>query len=239
MASPEILLYLKSIPGFWNRRSNMKSIEIRTHTKYSLYTSNHDCWSSSCEPVYMWTSKVWTCFSFSKLSIAVRLKSSYLCSVILCGRSIFNKILKSSVSMSFKCLSKNYPTLWLWEYSCILFSSRIVYHCECSVECVCMIWRIHKNGAILGIESFIYHFKSLISLLITCKSTYNSPALWVEPHICLRIITLSDNLSIPCKSTDKSVLVPAKLLNDLSEFFLALIKICDIFIIFLIGCKLF
>ena len=39
--------------------------------------------------------------------------------------------------------------------------------------------------------------------------------------------------------TDKSVLVPAKLLNDLSEFFLAFIKICDIFIIFLIGCKLF
>ena len=43
MSSPEILLYLESIPSFWNRRSNMKSIEIRTHTKYSLYTSNHDC----------------------------------------------------------------------------------------------------------------------------------------------------------------------------------------------------
>ena len=140
--------------------------------------------------------------------------------------------------MSAKSLGENDPSLRLREDSAVLFFTLVVDNHEGSVEGVFVIWRIHQHYAVLGVEDIVNAVQRLVRLLIGCKTTDDRPALRVQPHVCLRIGSLSDGLSVLCKSTDETILVPAVLLKDLCQlvrvFFqilhiLCVISVCGIF----------
>ena len=141
--------------------------------------------------------------------------------------------------MSAKCFCQNEPSLWLWKDSRIFLCSCIVDNRKCSVESICMIWRIHKDCTVFCIQSFINHLKSQICLPLCCKAADHSPALWIQPHVCLRVSSLSDNLSPLRKPTDKTIFIPTEFLDQFSKLLLFFFQVFYIFFIFFVFCKLF
>ena len=154
--STENFLNLKVFPAFWHRRRQSKSFKIRAKPEDTFHTSYHYSRSSSCQPVNMRASKVFACFSLCKLTIAVWLKTTDFGTVILRSRRIFHKIGKSTFSMTAECFSKNQPALGLGENTGVFFGTLIIDNCQCTIESMCMVRRIHKDCAIFRIQTFIY-----------------------------------------------------------------------------------
>ena len=102
---------------------------------------------------------------------------------------------------------------------------------------VCMIRRIHQDCTIFCIQFVIYILKCKICLRFICKPTDHRPALWVQPHICLRICALSDHFTILCEATDKAVFVPTEILDQFFQLLLTFLQIIQIFCVFLILSK--
>ena len=102
---------------------------------------------------------------------------------------------------------------------------------------MCMIRRIHQDCTIFCIQFVIYILKCKICLRFICKPTDHRPALWVQPHICLRICALSDHFTILCEATDKAVFVPTEILDQFFQLLLTFLQIIQIFCVFLILSK--
>ena len=107
----EILFHLECIPFFWNSRCDSDSVQVRTETENAFHTTDHYCRGCSCQPVYMRTSKVYTCTTFSKLSVTVRFQLTDLRTVILGGRCVLFKICKGTISVSAERFGKYKPAL--------------------------------------------------------------------------------------------------------------------------------
>ncbi len=101
-----------------------------------------------------------------------------------------------------------------------------------------MIRRVHQYSAVLCIQLLMHSVKCLVCLLLCGKTADHCPALGIEPHIRLFVCPLSNHLSFLREPSDKPVLIPAEVLNALSQFFLFLIQKGDIGILFLIHGKL-
>ena len=148
VTAAEIFFDFKSIPFFRYGRCDTKTIEIRTHSKNTFHTSYHNSRRSSSKPVYMRTAKIRTCFPLCKLTIAVWFKTTEFGTVILRSRRIFHKISKSTFSMTAECFSKNQPALGLGENTGVFFGTLIIDNCQCTIESMRMIRRIHKDRTI-------------------------------------------------------------------------------------------
>ena len=148
VTATEVLFNLKAIPFFRNRRRNAKTIEIRTHSQNTFHASHHNSRCSSGKPVHMRAAKIRACFSLCKLTIAVWLKTTDFGTVILRSRRIFHKIGKSTFSMTAECFSKNQPALGLGENTGVFFGTLIIDNCQCTIESMRMIRRIHKDCTI-------------------------------------------------------------------------------------------
>ena len=102
-------------------------------------------------------------------------------------------------------------------------------------------FRLGKDGESTFVALQFYYamtiLKCKICLRFICKSTDHRPALWVQPHICLRICTLSDHFTILCETTDKAVFVPTEILDQFFQLLLTFLQIIQIFCVFLILSK--
>ena len=50
--------------------------------------------------------------------------------------------------MTAECFSKNQPALGLGENTGVFFCTLIIDNCQCTIESMCMIRRIHKDRTI-------------------------------------------------------------------------------------------
>ena len=109
----------------------------------------------------MRTAKVAAGPAFCKLTIAVRLQTADLCLIILSSRCIFQEIFKCPFSVSLQSFCQDQPSLRLRKDTGIFFYTLIIDNCQSAVEGMSVIRRIHKDGSVLGIETFmdIFHDK--------------------------------------------------------------------------------
>ena len=180
---------------------------------------------------------MFTCLSFCKLTIAIWFETADFCTIILSSRSIFHKICKSTFSMAAESFCKNQPALRLRENTRVFFCALIINNRQRTVKCVGMIRRIHKNCAIFCIESFIYIIQCCVTLLRSSKTTDDSPTLGIQPHICFYSSSFTDSFTCFCISAHKTVMIPAEILNFLTEILLSLFKILYIFSVLFVLCK--
>ena len=82
LLSTEVLVDLEFLPVRWYGWCDTKSIEVRTHTKDTLDTSNHNRRCGTCQPVYMRSALEWAFRTLCELSVAIWLQLSDLCLVI-------------------------------------------------------------------------------------------------------------------------------------------------------------
>ena len=172
-----------------------------------------------------------------KLTVAVGLQTADLCLVILGCRSIFQEIFKCLFSMSLQRLCQDQPSLRLREDTGIFFYALIIDHCQSAVEGMSVIRRIHKDGSVLGIETFMDIFHDKISLVFGSQAADHCPALRIQPEVSLRIFGSPDPVSGFGISPDKAVFVPAQSLDLFSHAFLSLFQKTEILVVFFMESK--
>src|SRR5699024_7199227 len=172
-----------------------------------------------------------------KLTVAVGLQTADFCLVILGFRSIFQEIFKCPFSMSLQSLCQDQPSLRLREDTGIFFYALIIDHCQSAVEGMSVIRRIHKDGSVLGIETFMDIFHDKSSLVFGSQAADYRPALVIQPEVGLRIFVVSDAVSGFGILPDKEVLIQAHSLNLFSHAFLGLFQKAEILVILFMESK--
>ena len=109
----EILFDLKFLPVRRNGRSDLYTVEVRTHAEDTLYAADHDRGGRTRQPVHVRPSRVRARLALRELPVAVRLDDADLGPVILHGRSIFAEVGKCAVSASHQRFRKDQPSLCL------------------------------------------------------------------------------------------------------------------------------
>ena len=101
------------------------------------------------------------------------------------------------------------PALGLGEDAGVFLCPGIVDDRESAVESVGVVGRIHQESAVFRVQAFIDVVQYYLCLSFGGKTADHSPALGVQPYICLGIFSGTDAFALFSVAPDKTVAVPA------------------------------
>ena len=172
----------------------------------------------------MRASEVRACLAFGELSVTVRFEMTDLCTVVLCRRRIFHKVLECPVSVSAQRFRKNDPSLCLGEDAAVFLDTLVIDDRKRAVEGMVLIRRIHQENAVIGIQDPVDGIQGSVCLFRGRKAADDSPALRIEPHAGFGVVAFSDDIAVFGIAADEAVFIPAQLLKQLAEVLLGFLQ---------------